>query len=93
MLLTIDGDKQIPGELDADALLLATRRRGITARPVNAAKGGRTIAEALQDEAIAAGAGLLAMGGYGHSRLRRFILGSATAGLLAAPRLPTLLSH
>ncbi len=93
VLLTIDGDKQIPGELDADALLLATRRRGITARPVNAAKGGRTIAEALQDEAIAAGAGLLAMGGYGHSRLRRFILGSATAGLLAAPRLPTLLSH
>jgi nucleotide-binding universal stress UspA family protein len=33
------------------------------------------------------------MGGYGHSRLREFILGGATRGMLAAMTVPTLMSH
>jgi nucleotide-binding universal stress UspA family protein len=33
------------------------------------------------------------MGGYGHSRLREFILGGATRGILGAMTLPTLMSH
>ncbi|EKF39852.1 hypothetical protein NA8A_23859, partial [Nitratireductor indicus C115] len=36
---------------------------------------------------------LLIMGGYGHSRLRDFVLGGATAGVLGDLRLPVLLSH
>jgi nucleotide-binding universal stress UspA family protein len=33
------------------------------------------------------------MGGYGHSRLREFILGGATRGILATMIIPTLMSH
>jgi nucleotide-binding universal stress UspA family protein len=33
------------------------------------------------------------MGGFGHSRLREFILGGATAGVMADLRLPVLMSH
>jgi nucleotide-binding universal stress UspA family protein len=33
------------------------------------------------------------MGGYGHSRLREFILGGATRGILGAMTVPTLMSH
>ena len=36
---------------------------------------------------------LLVMGGYGHSRLREFILGGATRHMLAHPLVPVLMSH
>src|SRR5579871_5806005 len=38
-------------------------------------------------------ADLIVMGGYGHSRLREFVLGGATQGILAAMTVPTLMSH
>ena len=36
---------------------------------------------------------LIVMGGYGHSRLREFILGGATRGVLASMTVPTLMAH
>jgi nucleotide-binding universal stress UspA family protein len=33
------------------------------------------------------------MGGYGHSRLREFVLGGATRVMLSSMTLPTLMSH
>jgi nucleotide-binding universal stress UspA family protein len=33
------------------------------------------------------------MGGYGHSRLREFILGGATRGMLATMTVPVLMMH
>jgi nucleotide-binding universal stress UspA family protein len=36
---------------------------------------------------------LLVMGGYGHSRLREFVLGGVTRGILASMTLPALISH
>lgn len=38
-------------------------------------------------------ADFVVMGGYGHSRLREFILGGATRGMLNAMTVPTLFSH
>ncbi len=36
---------------------------------------------------------LLVMGGYGHTRIRDFVLGGATEGVLNDLLLPVLLSH
>lgn len=36
---------------------------------------------------------LIVMGGYGHSRLREFVLGGATRGILASMTVPVLMSH
>jgi nucleotide-binding universal stress UspA family protein len=36
---------------------------------------------------------MIVMGGYGHSRLREFVLGGATRGLLEAMTVPVLMSH
>jgi nucleotide-binding universal stress UspA family protein len=33
------------------------------------------------------------MGGYGHSRLREFVLGGMTREILASMTVPTLMSH
>lgn len=35
----------------------------------------------------------IVMGGYGHSRLREFVLGGATRGILGAMTVPVLMSH
>lgn len=51
------------------------------------------IGDALQSKALEIGADLLVMGGYGHSRMREFILGGATADVLGNPRLRVLMSH
>jgi nucleotide-binding universal stress UspA family protein len=51
------------------------------------------IANTILSRAADASADFLVMGGYGHSRLREFILGGATRGILASMTLPTLMSH
>jgi nucleotide-binding universal stress UspA family protein len=51
------------------------------------------VASTILSHAADSSADLLVMGGYGHSRLREFILGGATRGILAAMTVPTLMSH
>lgn len=91
--LTIVGEKELPTDMDSAALVTATGKRGAKADYVKAALFGRSIASALQEEATTAGSDMLVMGAYGHSRLRRFMLGSATADILQNSMMPTLLSH
>jgi nucleotide-binding universal stress UspA family protein len=38
-------------------------------------------------------ADMIVMGGYGHSRLREFILGGVTRGILETMTVPVLMSH
>ncbi|BBK44307.1 hypothetical protein STVA_43270 [Allostella vacuolata] len=92
-VVSVTDEKALP-EPDA-ARRLADRlvRRGVPAAAETIAGGGRAIGAALQACAIDRGAGLLVMGGYGHSRLRDFVLGGATRGILADLRLPVLMSH
>jgi nucleotide-binding universal stress UspA family protein len=92
-VVTVQDEKSLSGSGIADTLAGSLERRGYTANAVNIALDGRTIAKALQDTAIAEGAQLLAMGGFGHSRLRDFILGGATKGVFSDLRLAVLLSH
>ena len=42
---------------------------------------------------VASGADLIVMGGYGHSRLREFILGGVTRSVLKSMTVPVLMSH
>jgi nucleotide-binding universal stress UspA family protein len=51
------------------------------------------VANTILSHAADAGTDFLVMGGYGHSRLREFVLGGATRGILRAMTVPTLMSH
>ncbi len=51
------------------------------------------IANTLLSHAADTAVDFLVMGGYGHSRLREFILGGATRGILASLTVPVLMSH
>jgi nucleotide-binding universal stress UspA family protein len=51
------------------------------------------VANTILSHAADTSADFLVMGGYGHSRLREFILGGVTRGILSAMTFPTLMSH
>jgi len=51
------------------------------------------VMDAILSHAADAGTDLLVMGGYGHSRLREFILGGVTRGILKTMTVPCLMSH
>jgi nucleotide-binding universal stress UspA family protein len=51
------------------------------------------VPKAILSHAADTSADFIVMGGYGHSRLREFILGGATRGILATMTIPTLMSH
>jgi nucleotide-binding universal stress UspA family protein len=51
------------------------------------------VASTILSHAADASADLLVMGGYGHSRMREFILGGVTRGIVASMTVPTLMSH
>lgn len=62
---------------------------GLDERPARARPIGQALAEYVEAEKIE----LLVMGGFGHARLREFILGGATEATLKAPPCPVLMSH
>jgi nucleotide-binding universal stress UspA family protein len=55
--------------------------------------GDIDIESTLLSHAADSSADLIVMGGYGHSRLREFVLGGATRGILESMTVPTLMSH
>ncbi|MGA8610150.1 MAG: universal stress protein [Xanthobacteraceae bacterium] len=50
-------------------------------------------AAALLSHSADSGADFMVMGGYGHSRLREFVLGGVTRSILGSISVPTLMSH
>lgn len=92
-ILTVQDEKPLVGQGIARMLASALEKRGFAAQAQVIALGSRTIAAALQDPALDAGASVLAVGGSGHFRIRDFILGGATKGVLLNLRLLVLISH
>ena len=92
-MITVVDEKPIQEMNAGERLAGGLKNRGLKAEAVAIHAGDRAIGPALQEEALQRGAGLLVMGGYGHSRVRDFVLGGATQGILCDLRLPVLLSH
>jgi len=68
-------------------------RHGLKVSVHRIARGDVDVKDVLLNHAADSAADLVVMGGYGHSRMREFILGGVTRGMLASMTLPTLLSH
>lgn len=68
-------------------------RHDLTVSVVSLQRGDKSIAAALMRHAAESGAQCLVAGGYGHSRLREWVLGGTTRELLHAPSLPILFSR
>jgi nucleotide-binding universal stress UspA family protein len=90
-VVTIVRDKNLESSRSLDDVATHLLRYDIRATVETVDAGGRKIDEVLAT--VAETADLLVMGAFGHSRVRDFVLGGATRGILRKPPLPVLLSH
>ncbi len=79
-----------PGQLLADYLALHGIKADIALVEQPAA---RSVGGSLLDQSERIGADLLVVGGYGHSRLREFIVGGATQHIRSHATIPVLMAH
>lgn len=68
-------------------------RHGLKVEVKRIVAAGTGVADTLLSHAADTSADFIVMGGYGHSRLREFILGGATRGILSSMTVPALMSH
>jgi nucleotide-binding universal stress UspA family protein len=80
---------------EATAAALATHlaRKNIPAKAERLTADRAEIHNTILSAAADRGTQLVVMGGYGHSRLREFVLGGATRGILQSMTIPVLMSH
>ena len=92
-ILSVTDKKELPSSKVGQQLADHIARHNIAADIAKTNSDGRAVAETLQDYAHEIKAGLLVMGAFAHSRMRDFVLGGATSGILKNLRVPALLSH
>jgi nucleotide-binding universal stress UspA family protein len=68
-------------------------RHGLNVDVHRISGGNIDVGDALLSHAADSGADLMVMGGYGHSRLREFVLGGVTRSIFESMTVPVLLSH
>jgi nucleotide-binding universal stress UspA family protein len=68
-------------------------RRGLNIEVKRVVAPDTDVPNTILSYAADSAADFLVMGGYGHSRLREFVLGGATRGILSSMTVPTLMSH
>ncbi len=68
-------------------------RHGLNVEVKRTVAGDVDVADVLLSHAADAGTDIIVMGGYGHSRLREFVLGGVTRSILRSMTAPVLMSH
>jgi nucleotide-binding universal stress UspA family protein len=68
-------------------------RHGLKVDVNRITEGDIDVADALLSHAADASIDFMVMGGYGHSRLREFVLGGVTRSMLRSMTVPVLMSH
>lgn len=90
-------DPASPGDgsarLDGADIATHLARHGLKVDVVQRERGSTSVASTLLRHAADTEAGLLVAGGFGHSRLREWIVGGTTLELLDSMHLPVLFSH
>nr|WP_246728890.1 universal stress protein [Rhizobium leguminosarum] len=91
-VISITDDKEID-EANRALPVASLKHSGFDVDDVSIQADGETATAAIQSAALERKADLLVAGGFGHSRLREFILGGVTRELLVKAELPVLLAH
>jgi nucleotide-binding universal stress UspA family protein len=68
-------------------------RHGLKVEIKRTALGDIDVADVILSHAADAGSDFIVMGGYGHSRLREFVLGGVTHSIFRSMTVPVLMSH
>ena len=96
-VIAVNEDRNDAGEASSEQLVGHLARRGIKARVERLRADRDNIQGIIQGIILSVAAdsniGVLAMGGFGHSRLQERILGGVTLGMFDTMTVPVLMSH
>jgi nucleotide-binding universal stress UspA family protein len=92
-IVIVEGDRAKSDEMPGADMAEHLARHGLKVAIERIPRGSLEVKDALLNYAADSAADLVVMGGYGHSRMREFILGGVTRGMLESMTVPTLMSH
>lgn len=94
-VVTLCSETDDTNDTNADPAIVVSHllQHGVHATGSRRKLRDETITDALLACTAEAGANLLVMGGYGHSRVREVVLGGTTRGILRHMTVPVLMSH
>jgi nucleotide-binding universal stress UspA family protein len=92
-VITVGGEKNKADAIQGADIAQHLARHGLNVELRNIAAGDVDVPNLILSDAADHDTDLIVMGGYGHSRLREFVLGGATRGILSSMTVPTLMSH
>lgn len=92
-VVMVDPGSATEGDQALSDITAHLARHGVRANPVVQAARGRPVSAILLEHAREMPAQLIVAGGYGHSRLREWVMGGVTRELLLGSPVPLLLSH
>jgi len=93
LVVTVADEKRLPRPDSGVELCKHLARHGVEVTFDRVQAKGRPIGDVLEAYASGHNVDLMVMGGFGHSRLRDFVLGGATRSVLTRPFTWTLVSH
>jgi nucleotide-binding universal stress UspA family protein len=92
-IVAVNEDEEAVGEASSEALVAHLLRHDLSATAHRFTSAPSNIHNSILSMAADNSTDLLVMGGYGHSRLREFILGGVTRGVFKSLTVPALISH
>ncbi len=92
-IVVVTGERDKSGEITGANMKRHLARHGINVEIKRIAAGSADVQTAILAHAADTAADFIVMGGYGHSRLREFILGGVTRSILKSMPVPVLMSH
>ena len=92
-VVLINPDEYVQGPNPGDDIAAYLARQDLKVSVDRLPGGRRDISEVLLEHATDIGADIIVMGGYGHSRLREWLLGGTTRDVLEKAEVPILMAH
>ena len=92
-VVSVNENENAASEVASAALIAHLARRDLAIRPYRLTASTANIHNAILSLAADNSTDLIVMGGYGHSRLREFVLGGTTRGMFETLTVPALMSH
>jgi len=92
-VVMISNERSKQGEIEGADIGQHLARHGLKVKVNRITRDSLDVANVLLSHSADTDANFIVMGGYGHSRLREFVLGGVTRTVLHSMTAPTLMSH
>ena len=94
-LLIVNHDEDKDSEFEFRGIEISNHlaRHNIQVELTSLSVGNSDATNIILSHAADCSAGMIVMGGYGHSRVREFMLGGVTRGMLSSMTIPVFMSH